>query len=180
MYEELKEQFAQVFDEKPTFLFSAPGRAELCGNQVDHQCGMVLAAAINLETAAAVKPREDAKIRFLSEGYPMCVVDLTQLDPVETEKESTAALIRGVAAGFAKKGITPRGFDACACSNVLAGSGLSSSAAFEILIGTIENHLTGAGLPAMELAKIGQKAENVYFGKPCGLLSSRIRRRGVH
>lgn len=170
MYEALKEQFRSVFGEQPALLFSAPGRTELCGNHTDHQCGMVLAASINLETVAAVRKREDAKVRLLSEGYPMCEIDLNEMEPLEKEKESTAALIRGVAAGFQKKGYTPVGFDACVCSNVLAGSGLSSSAAFEILLGTIENHLTGAGLTAMDLAKIGQTAENRYFGKPCGLL----------
>ena len=170
MYEALKEQFCSVFGEKPALLFSAPGRAELCGNHTDHQCGMILAASINLETVAAVRPREDRVVRLLSEGYPMCEVDLTRLDPLEEEKETTTALIRGVAAGFQEKGIAPVGFDACVCSNVLAGSGLSSSAAFEILLGTIENHLTGAELSAMDLAKIGQKAENRFFGKPSGLL----------
>ena len=170
MYEALKERFTEVFGTAPALLFSAPGRAELCGNHTDHQCGMILAASINLETVAAVRPAAEPRIRLLSEGYPMCEVDLRKLDPAEEEKESTTALIRGVAAGFAEKGFKPAGFDACVCSNVLAGSGLSSSAAFEILLGTIENHLTGAGLPAMELAKIGQMAENRYFGKPSGLL----------
>ena len=170
MYEALKERFAEVFGTAPALLFSAPGRAELCGNHTDHQCGMILAASINLETVAAVRPSAEPRIRLLSEGYPMCEVDLSQLEPEEGEKESTAALIRGVAAGFAGKGFRPVGFDACVCSNVLAGSGLSSSAAFEILLGTIENHLTDAQLPAMELAKIGQMAENRYFGKPSGLL----------
>ena len=170
MYEQLKEQFCSVFGEKPTLLFSAPGRTELCGNHTDHQCGMVLAASVNVETVAAVRPRRDGKIRLLSEGYPMCEVDLDALTPREEEKETTAALIRGVAAGFMERGRAPVGFDACVCSTVLAGSGLSSSAAFEILLGTVENHLTGAGFPAMELAKIGQRAENLYFGKPSGLL----------
>lgn len=170
MYEELKERFYNLFGAKPELLFSAPGRTEICGNHTDHQCGMVLAASINLETVAAVRPRNDGMIRLLSEGYPMCEVDLKSLKPAEAERESTAALIRGVAAGFAEKGFAPVGFDACVCSTVLAGSGLSSSAAFEILMGTIENHLTEAGFSAMELAKIGRKAENVFFGKPCGLM----------
>ncbi len=170
MYEALKEQFVSVFGENPTLLFSAPGRTELCGNHTDHQCGMVLAGAVNLETVAAIRPRGDGRVRLLSEGYPMCDVNLSLQEPQEAEKESTAALIRGVAAGFAESGYTPLGFDACVCSSVLAGSGLSSSAAFEILLGTIENHLTGAGLSAMELAVIGQQAENRFFGKPCGLL----------
>ncbi len=170
MYEALKEQFSSVFGESATLLFSAPGRTEICGNHTDHQCGMVLAGAVNLETVAAVRPRGDGVVRLLSEGYPMCEVWLDELDPVETEKESTLALIRGVAAGFAQKGFMPVGFDACVCSTVLAGSGLSSSAAFEILLGTIENHLTGAGLSPMEIAVIGQRAENRWFGKPSGLL----------
>ncbi len=170
MYEELKARFCSLFGTKPELLFSAPGRTELCGNHTDHQCGMVLAASINLETVAAVRRRDDGKVRLSSENYPMCELDLKELEPVESEKESTAALIRGVAAGFAKRGYTPTGFDACVCSNVLSGSGLSSSAAFEVLIGTVLNHLTGAELPAIELAKIGQSAENRFFGKPCGLL----------
>ena len=170
MYEALKERFSSVFGEAATLLFSAPGRTEICGNHTDHQCGMVLAGAVNLETVAAVRPREDGCIRLLSEGYPMCEVHLDELDPAEAEKESTTALIRGVAAGFAQNGCAPVGFDACVCSTVLSGSGLSSSAAFEILLGTIENHLTGAGLSPMEIAVIGQQAENRWFGKPSGLL----------
>ena len=170
MYEALKETFGSVFGGKPALLFSAPGRTEICGNHTDHQCGMVLAASVNLETVAAVRPREDGMIRLLSEGYPMCSVRLDVLEPLPEEKESTAALIRGVAAGFAQRGFRPAGFDACVCSNVLTGSGLSSSAAFEVLLATVENHLTGAKLPALELAKIGQNAENRFFGKPSGLL----------
>ncbi|MBR4472317.1 MAG: galactokinase [Oscillospiraceae bacterium] len=170
MYEALKEQFCRVFGEKPTLLFSAPGRTELIGNHTDHQGGLVLGASINLETAAAVRPTGDGRIRLLSEGYPMCSVDLSDLEVREEEKESTAALIRGVAAGFAARGFRPEGFEACVCSSVLPGSGMSSSAAFEVLIGTVLNHLTGAGLPALEIAKIGQGAENRYYGKPSGLL----------
>ena len=170
MYEALKEQFVKVFGEKPTLLFSAPGRTEIIGNHTDHQGGMVLCASINLETAAAVRPTENGCIRLLSEGYPMCSVALSDLAVREEEKESTEALIRGVAAGFAARGFQPAGFDACVCSSVLPGSGLSSSAAFEVLIGTILNYLTGAELPALEIAKIGQGAENRYYGKPSGLL----------
>ena len=170
MYENLKNRFAEVFAESPAFLFSAPGRTELCGNHTDHQGGVVLAAAVNLETAAAVRPREDGIIRLLSEGYPMCEVSLDALEPQEAESGSTAALIRGVASGFAARGVQPAGFDACVCSGVLTGSGLSSSAAFEVLLGTIQNHLTGAKLPALEIARIGQAAENRFFGKPSGLL----------
>ena len=170
MYENLKSRFAEVFGKAPAFLFSAPGRTELIGNHTDHQGGMVLAAAVNLETAAAVRPREDGKIRLLSKGYPMCELSLDVLEPQEAETGSTMALIRGVAAGFAARGVQPLGFDACVCSSVLTGSGLSSSAAFEVLLGTVQNRLTGAGLPAMEIARIGQLAENRFFGKPSGLL----------
>lgn len=170
MYEALKQNFVKVFGAAPTLLFSAPGRTELIGNHTDHQGGMVLGASINLETAAAVRPTGDSSIRLLSEGYPMCSVSLSNLAVRENEKGSTAALIRGVAAGFAARGFQPIGFEACVCSSVLSGSGLSSSAAFEVLIGTILNYLTGATLPALEIAKIGQEAENRYYGKPSGLL----------
>lgn len=170
MYENLKNRFSEVFGDKPAFLFSAPGRTELCGNHTDHQGGVVLAAAINLETVAAVRPREDGKVRLLSEGYPMCELSLDVLEPQEAERGSTKGLIRGVASGFSARGVPPVGFDACVCSNVLTGSGLSSSAAFEVLLGTVQNHLTGAGLPALEIARIGQLAENRFFGKPSGLL----------
>ena len=170
MYESLKQSFEKVFGEKPTLLFSAPGRTELIGNHTDHQGGMVLGASVNLETTAAVRPTGDGSIRLLSEGYPMCSVSLSNLAVRENEKGSTAALIRGVAAGFAARGFQPIGFEACVCSSVLSGSGLSSSAAFEVLIGTVLNFLTGAAFPALEIAKIGQEAENRYYGKPSGLL----------
>ncbi len=170
MYEELKQHFCSVYGRKPALLFSAPGRTELCGNHTDHQGGMVLAASVNMETVAAVSPRDDSIVQLLSEGYDMCAVSLEHTEPIPEEEGTTASLIRGVAAGFAAHGLQPKGFDACVCSTVLSGSGLSSSAAFEILLATIENYLTGADLPAMELARIGQRAENKYFGKPCGLL----------
>ncbi|MBO5544078.1 MAG: galactokinase [Oscillospiraceae bacterium] len=170
MYGELKKKFYETFGAEPQLLFSAPGRTELCGNHTDHQGGVVLGAAVNLETTAAIRPRENGKVRLLSEGYPMCEVSLNDLDVHEEEFETTAALIRGVAAGFAARGAEPVGFDACVCSGVVSGSGLSSSAAFEVLIGTIEKHLTGLDLPDLEIARIGQDAENRFFGKPCGLL----------
>ncbi|MCR5088151.1 MAG: galactokinase [Oscillospiraceae bacterium] len=170
MYEELKLKFTEVYRTAPTMLFSAPGRTELCGNHTDHQGGVVLAGAVNLETVAAVRPREDDRIRLLSEGYPLCELSLSSLEANAAEAGSTTALIRGVAAGFAFRGFHPVGFDACVCSSVLPGSGLSSSAAFEILLGTIQNSLSNAGLSAMQLAQIGQLAENRYYGKPSGLL----------
>ncbi len=170
MYEELKKKFSSVYHVAPTMLFSAPGRTEICGNHTDHQGGVVLAGAVNLEAVAAVCPREDGTIRLLSEGYPLCELDLDSLEARAEEAGNTKALIRGVAAGFAFRGFKPRGFDACVCSSVLPGSGLSSSAAFEILLGTIQNTLTGAGLRPLQLAQIGQLAENRYYGKPSGLM----------
>jgi galactokinase len=149
MYQALKQTFRRVFGEEPTLLFSAPGRTELIGNHTDHQGGMVLGASIDLETAAAVRPTDDGSIRLLSEGYPMCSVSLSDLGVQEEEKGSTAALIRGVAAGFAARGFRPVGFEAAVSSSVLPGSGLSSSASFEVLIGTVLNYLTKAELPAL-------------------------------
>ena len=155
----------------PQFVFSAPGRTEICGNHTDHQRGAVLAAAVNLETVAEVTLNGSNLIRVQSEGYPAVTIDLTDMAIHEDEKNTTAALIRGVAAAFVQRGAKLQGFDAAVRSNVLPGSGLSSSAAFEVLIGTICNHLFfDAKLSAVEIAQIGQWAENVYFGKPCGLM----------
>ena len=153
------------------YIFSAPGRTEIGGNHTDHQHGCVLAAAVNLETVADVTLNGTNEILVRSEGYPVVKVDLQDLSVHEEEKNTTAALIRGVAAAFAERGATIQGFDAAVKSTVLPGSGLSSSAAFEVLMGTICNELFFAGkLSAVEIAQIGQQAENVYFGKPCGLM----------
>ena len=153
------------------YCFSAPGRTEISGNHTDHQHGCVLAAAVNLETVAEVTLNEDHVIRVSSEGYAPVEIDLQDLSIHEEEKNTTAALIRGVAASFVKRGARLQGFDAKVRSTVLPGSGLSSSAAFEVLIGTICNELFfDKGLTAVEIAQIGQWAENVYFGKPCGLM----------
>lgn len=154
-----------------TYIFSAPGRTEICGNQIDHQHGCVLAGAVNLETIAEVTLNGTNIIRVDSEGYAPVEVDITDLDVREGEKNTTASLIRGVAANFAQRGAKLKGFDAKVRSTVLAGSGLSSSAAFEVLMGTICNELFyKKKLTAIEIAQIGQWAENVYFGKPCGLM----------
>ena len=155
----------------PTRYFSAPGRTEIGGNHTDHQRGRVLAAAVNLDTRAAVRPNGSSTVRILSQGYPMSVVDLAQLTPQESEINTTPALIRGVCARFAQLGCRLSGFDAYCESTVLPGSGLSSSAAYEVLIGTIVNHLFFDGKATQpEIAQIGQYAENVFFGKPCGLM----------
>ena len=163
--------FAEFFKGQPQRYFSAPGRTEIGGNHTDHQRGRVLAGAVNLDTVAAVRTNGTNVIRIQSKGYPMSIVDLAGLTPEETEINSTPALIRGVAARFVQLGCKVEGFDAYCESTVLPGSGLSSSAAYEVLIGTIINQLYFDGKASQpEIAKIGQYAENVFFGKPCGLM----------
>ena len=163
--------FSAIFHTQPEDYFSAPGRTEVSGNHTDHQRGRVLAGAVNLDTQAAVRRNGTNVIRIQSKGYPMCEVDLANLEPVESEINSTPALVRGVAARFAQLGCKVEGFDAYAESTVLPGSGLSSSAAYEVLIGTILNCLFFDGKVSQpEIAQIGQYAENVFFGKPCGLM----------
>ena len=168
--EGFKESFGATED-TPVALCSAPGRTEICGNHTDHQHGHVLAAAVNLDFLACVALNGTSQVRFQSEGWPMTTVDLTDFEPQEEEKETTASLIRGVMAQLSKAGYAVAGFDMYVVSTVLPGSGLSSSAACEVLIGTAGNHLFCKDeLDAVEIAKIGQKAENQYFGKPCGLM----------
>ena len=163
--------FAAAFGGTPERYFSAPGRTEISGNHTDHQRGRVLAGAVNLDTVAAVRVNGTDTIRIQSEGYPLCQVSLKELAPVASEINSTPALVRGVAARFRELGCEVGGFDAYCISTVLPGSGLSSSAAYEVLIGTIVNHLFFDGRVSQpEIAMIGQYAENVFFGKPCGLM----------
>ena len=163
--------FQNAFGAAPERFFSAPGRTELSGNHTDHQHGRVLAGAVNLDMQAAVRVTDNGKIRILSQGYPMNEVSLDALTPQENEINTTPALIRGVAARFRELGCDVKGFDAYMESTVLPGSGLSSSAAFEVLIGTIINGLFFDGKVSQpEIAIIGQYAENVFFGKPCGLM----------
>ena len=163
--------FSAVFAAAPDRYFSAPGRTEVSGNHTDHQRGRVLAGAVNLDTVAAVRANGTNKIRIQSKGYPMCEICLDELEPVASEINSTPALIRGVAAKFTQMGCKVEGFDAYCESTVLPGSGLSSSAAYEVLIGTIINHMYFDGKVSQpEIAQIGQYAENVFFGKPCGLM----------
>ena len=163
--------FAAAFGGVPSRYFSAPGRTEIGGNHTDHQRGRVLAGAVNLDTVAAVRPNGTNTIRIQSKGYPLSIVQLDNLSPVAEEVNTTPALIRGVAARFTQLGCKVEGFDAYCESSVLPGSGLSSSAAYEVLIGTIINHLFFDGrVSQAEVAQIGQYAENVFFGKPCGLM----------
>jgi len=163
--------FSAIFGGQPQRYFSAPGRTEIGGNHTDHQRGRVLAAAVNLDTVAAVRVNGSDQIRIQSQGYPMCEICVKELKPIAQEINTTAALIRGVAARFAELGCEVKGFDAYCESTVLPGSGLSSSAAYEVLIGTIINNLFFDGrIRQPEIAMIGQYAENVFFGKPCGLM----------
>lgn len=170
MYEELKQKFRDTFHMPARYLFSAPGRTELSGNHTDHQLGKVLAGAVDLDTVAAVALNGERVIRVLSEGYPLCEIDLSSLAARPGETGTTAALIRGTAAGIAARSCAIPGFDAYVTSRVLAGSGLSSSAAFEVLLGTVIDRLAGADMTALEIAQLAQRVENVYFGKPCGLM----------
>ena len=169
--QQLDSGYFEIFQTMPERYFSAPGRTEISGTHTDHQHGCVLAGAVNLDTVAAVRINGTNKIRIQSKGYPMCEVSLDQLTPVESEINSTPALVRGVAARFAEFGCEVKGFDAYCESTVLPGSGLSSSAAYEVLIGTIINGLFfDKKLSAIEIAQVGQYAENVFLGKPCGLM----------
>lgn len=151
--------------------FSAPGRTEVCGNHTDHNHGQVLAAAINLDAVACASKNDSGIIRVFSKGYPGDTVDLNILVPQENEKDKSVALVRGVAARFVQLGYKIGGFDAVTVNNVLKGSGMSSSASFEVLVGTILNYLYNDGkISPVEIAQIAQYAENVFFGKPCGLM----------
>lgn len=157
--------------EQDILLVSAPGRTEIGGNHTDHNRGRVLAAAVNLDTLAAVSARKDMEVHIYSEGYEPLVLDLTGLDVVEAEKGTTAALVRGVAARMKELGYQIGGFNAAVTSSVASGSGLSSSAAFEVMTCAILDELyNGFSIDFITRAKISQYAENVYFGKPSGLL----------
>ena len=157
--------------ERDAALFSGPGRTEIGGNHTDHQHGRVLCASVDLDMLSCAAPNGTGTVRIVSEGYGAVEVGLGDLAVQESEKNTTTALVRGVAAGVAALGYPLSGFDAFVSSNVPAGSGLSSSAAYEILLGNIFNRFCcGGALDAVEIARIGQRAENVYFGKPCGLM----------
>lgn len=167
----LIDTFEQTFGSGEVRLFSAPGRTEIGGNHTDHQKGHVLAASVNLDIIAAVRENNSKKIQIQSDGYPMISVDLNNLQPIPSEKNTTHALVRGVAAHIIHLGYPISGFDAALSSDVLKGSGLSSSAAFEVMIGTIINGLfCNKELSPIKIAQIGQYAENEFFGKPCGLM----------
>ncbi len=165
------ERFMELYPEREdVFVFSAPGRTEIGGNHTDHQHGCVLAAAVQLDIIGIVAFHEEGMIRICSEGYRPFTVDLADLS-VQVGEKGSAAIVRGIVARFATLGVKVGGFDVYCTSDVLSGSGISSSAAFETLIGTImDTYYNGGKAGAVEIAKIGQYAENVYFGKKCGLM----------
>ena len=152
-------------------LYSAPGRTEIGGNHTDHQHGRVLAGSVNIDMIAAAAPNSLNQLRVQSEGYDLCVIDLDDLTARKEEENTTASLLRGECEAFRQRGAKLSGLDVYISSNVPKGSGVSSSAAFEVLIGVILNDcfMTDKVSP-IEIAQIGQYAENVYFGKPCGLM----------
>ena len=152
-------------------LYSAPGRTEIGGNHTDHQHGRVLAGSVNIDMIAAAAPNDKNQLRVQSEGYDLCVIDLNDLEARKEEENTTASLLRGECAAFTQRGSKLAGLDVYISSNVPKGSGVSSSAAFEVLIGVILNDcfMTEKVSP-IAIAQIGQWAENVYFGKPCGLM----------
>jgi len=171
-YERLADWHAKTFGEKEIKFVSAPGRTEIAGNHTDHNHGRVLAAAVNLDTVAAVSANDTGIVTLYSDGYDKpFVVDLAVLTPVDGERETTYSLIRGVSARMKELGYVIGGFDAVVTSTVFKGSGLSSSAAFEVLVCAIMDALyNGFVVNAKLRAQISQYAENVFFGKPCGLM----------
>ena len=171
-YTEAIDAFTALYgDREDLSLFSAPGRTEIAGNHTDHNHGRVVAASVDMDVIAVVSPTDNGVIRIQSKGYPQDTVSLSDLEIKPEEENKAIALIRGTAARFAQKGHRTGGFDAYTTSNVLKGSGLSSSAAFEVLVGTILSHLyNDAAVSPVEIAKYAQYAENVYFGKPSGLM----------
>ena len=171
-YLHLTDLFEAAFgDGNDLRFFSAPGRTEVCGNHTDHNHGKVMAAAINLDAVACACKTDDGIIVVKSENYPGDTIDTRVLVPQAKEHEKSAALVRGVAARFSQLGYKVGGFKSVTVNSVLKGSGMSSSAAFEVLVGTMLNYLYNDGkISPVEIAQIAQYAENEFFGKPCGLM----------
>lgn len=170
-YQDALIKFHELFGDKEVAIYSAPGRSEVSGNHTDHQRGHVLATSLNLDAIGIVAKTDDMVVHLVSDERPLLEIDLSDLAIKENEKESTASLIRGVAAGLVNRGYKIGGFETFITSDVLMGAGMSSSAAFESLLGTIFSGLYNEmQVSSVEIAQIGQYAENVYFGKPCGLM----------
>jgi len=169
--ENMQKEFEAIFGHASKRAFTSCGRSELIGNHTDHQHGMVLACGVNLSAVALAAPSDRNEIRLVSKGFPTCSVMLDALEPDPNEYGTTTALLRGVLSGIVQRGANPFGLDIYLVSNVLSGSGLSSSAAIEVLLaGVMEGFYLDGDLDEIALAMIGQRAENVYFGKPSGLL----------
>ncbi len=166
------EKFIELFGEdRDVIVLSAPGRTEICGNHTDHNNGKVLAASINLDAIAVAAKSDSSIINEKSEGHPMNTVDLTSLEPDPVDYGKSSSMIKGIAAKLKESGYAVGGFDACTTSDVMGGSGLSSSAAFEVLLGTVISHLYNDGkIDSVTIAKVAQYSENIFFGKPSGLL----------
>ncbi|MBO7292888.1 MAG: galactokinase, partial [Clostridia bacterium] len=162
----------QYGEDRDIALFSVPGRSEIAGNHTDHNGGCVLAGAIDRDVIVVAAKNEDGHIRVQSEGYREILVSLSHCeDPRNFEAACSSALVAGMVGGFLAEGYAVGGFDAYTTTRVLKGSGLSSSAAFEVAIGTVLNYFYNDGrIPNAEVAKVAQYSENVYFGKPCGLM----------
>lgn len=171
IYARLISRFETQFKKSNAYLFSSPGRTEIGGNHTDHNMGRVLAGSVSLDNIAVASPNNSSIIRIDSAGYPAFEIDCSDTVPKNEEQYTTASLVRGMVAGMRNAGLRCEGFDACIEGRVPKGSGLSSSASFEVLIGTIIGHLFNNGkLDPVSNAIIGQYAENNYFGKPCGLM----------
>ena len=166
------DEFTAIYGDRDISLFSVAGRSELSGNHTDHNHGCVVAASIDLDIIAVAAKRDDGIIRIKSAGFPEDTVDTkTYTAPVSEKFGTSESIIAGMAQGFVNKGYAIGGFDAYTTSNVLKGSGLSSSAAFEDMVGNILNHMYNDGkVDNVEIAKLAQYSENVFFGKPCGLM----------
>ncbi|NQU51571.1 MAG: galactokinase [Bacteroidetes bacterium] len=170
-YASLMGDFEKTYGADDVSLFSSPGRTEIGGNHTDHNYGRVLAGAVNLDNIAVAAANGSSTIRIKSAGYPEFQVELTDFEPNEAEFYTSTSLVKGIAAKMKENGYEIGGFDACIEGRVPKGSGLSSSASFEVLVGTIINELFNDGkMGGVENAIIGQWAENNYFGKPCGLM----------
>ena len=170
-YKKLMYDYRDTYGSEDISLFSSPGRTEIGGNHTDHNHGRVLAGAVNLDNIAVAAPNNSQIIRIKSFGYPEFQVDINELSIKESDFYTSKSLVRGISAGMKNKGYKIGGFNACIEGRVPKGSGLSSSASFEVLIGTILNELFNNGeMSAVENAIVGQWAENNYFGKPCGLM----------
>lgn len=170
-YENALIKFEALYGNKDIAIYSAPGRSEVGGNHTDHQRGQVLACAVNLDAIGVVSKRDDGQIVIVSDSFVINPIDTAALDKVDSEEGTSEALIRGVAYKMKEEGYIVGGFEAFITSDVLVGAGLSSSAAFEVLIGTIISYLYNNGkADAVFIAQASQYAENVFFGKPCGLM----------